>query len=115
MTTKVQMRAELERCYEFLRGKANTRGLLAVTQAELASELGVGLPKFNRMVHRLERNGLLRIKGGGRRAKEIWLAPVDFDNAFLREEVPKDLPDKRTAAALRLYHLLREAVEMPGR
>ena len=110
MTTQVQMRRELERCYGFLKAKANSRGLIAITQEKLANELGVGLPKFNRLVHRLKNMGVLKISGGGRQPKMIYLTPVGADGVLIREDMRPDPSDERTALALRLFDAVCEAV-----
>jgi mevalonate kinase len=110
MTTQLQMRRELERCYGFLKAKANSRGLIAITQEKLASELGVGLPKFNRLVHRLKNMGVLKISGGGRQPKMIYLTPVDADGVLIIEDVSPDPSDERTTVALRLFDAICEAI-----
>jgi len=110
MTTQVQMRRELQRCYGFLKAKANSRGLIAITQEKLANELGVGLPKFNRLVHRLSSMGILKISGGGRQPKMITLTPVDANGALIIADVSPGPSDGRTAVALRLFDAICEAI-----
>lgn len=110
MTTKFEMKKELERCYRFLKGRANSRGLITVSQERLANDLAVGLPKFNRLVHRLEQMGLLRLTGGGRQPKTISLTAVDADGVVVRPRVSARAPDEGTAVALRLFDAVCEAV-----
>lgn len=114
MTTKMQMKRELERCYQFLKARANTRGFIVVTQECLASEFGVGVPKFNRLVNRLKEMGVLRIVGGGRQPKTIAITPVDADGALIREDERPDPSDERTAVALRLFEVVCEVAATRG-
>jgi DNA-binding Lrp family transcriptional regulator len=74
------MKRDLMKVYEFLQTKTNSRGLISIPQEQLASEMGIGAPKFHRLIHKLVDDGLLKIAGGGRQPKTIWVVPPDKVN-----------------------------------
>lgn len=111
MTTQAQIKKDLETCYGFLKTKANARGFITVRQETLAKELGMTLPKFNRLVHRLAQQGILRIAGGGRQPKTIVLTPVDANGVLILRRDSAGPPERSTAEALRLFDAVCEVVK----
>ena len=109
MTTQMEIQRDLKNVYQFLQTKANARGLISVPQERLAAELGMGAPKFHRMVHKLADSGMLKIAGGGRQPKTIWLIP---DPKTVKKDEPLQMPpDDRTVAALKLFDALCDVMD----
>jgi hypothetical protein len=73
MTTQANYRWQLRNVYTFLEKSANSRGLIARPQKELAAEFGLPHVHFHRLLHRLIDDGFVRIAGGGRNAKTLQI------------------------------------------
>ena len=88
------------------------RGLIAISQERLAAEYGMTSPKFHRLTHKLADDGFLKLAGGGRQPKTIWLLPnpTFARRAEMATISIEAVPDERTAAALRLFDALCAAV-----
>ena len=88
------------------------RGLIAISQERLAAEYGMTSPKFHRLTHKLADDGFLKLAGGGRQPRTIWLLPnpTFARRAEMATISIEAVPDERTAAALRLFDALCAAV-----
>jgi hypothetical protein len=69
LTTQIEVKRETTRILAFLRGRADTRGVVKEDQKKLAEMYGSSNTLFNRHVHRLIDEKRLRVLGKGAQGK----------------------------------------------